>query len=236
MPGPDSAVPLPSPAGQALGTALTIEFVTGLSCTTTLLQGYRTAFRPIHPLAWAGTAGSIFSSLVLPATTPARFPYLLAILLIGSAGYALLNRVGAASSSAQEAETRRSRAWPSAAVSGAWRSKAIISALFAGGVSRSLGVGAGLVFVPFLTGESGASVPVALAAAQAADLPVTLSSSLWFLHHGQVNFPLAAHVGAGSTVGAQLGVNVLTEWSPFAWRLAYLLSCLTLWGFLLALT
>lgn len=110
-----------------------------------------------------------------------------------------------------------------------------MSALFAGGVSRSLGVGAGLVFVPLLTSESGVSLPVALAAAQAADVPVTLSSSLWFLHHGQVNFPVSAYVGAGSMVGAQLGVKVLTQCSPFVWRLWYLLTCLILGGSLLAL-
>ncbi|MFQ5830847.1 MAG: TSUP family transporter [Candidatus Methylomirabilia bacterium] len=192
------------PLGQALGTALAIGFLTSASCTTTFFQGYRAAFRPIQPLVWAGVAGSLLSSLLLPPMTLARFPHLLAIRLIGSAAYALLNRAWAPSAFAQGPEARLSRAWASRATSNGWQRKAIVTALFAGGVARSLGVGAGLVLVPFLALESGVSWPVALVAAQAADVPVTFSSSLLFLHHGQLNFPLAVYVGAGSMVGARV--------------------------------
>lgn len=224
------------PLGQAVGTALAIGFLTAASGTATLFQYYQFDFRPVRPLALAGFAGTLLSSQVLSLPTVSRYPLLLGLLLTGNLAYVLLKRAWARSASfARRLTGRPSQARPPAANSLAWWVKAVLTALFAGGVSRSLGVGAGLVFVPFLVVESRLPLPIALAAAQAADVLVTFSGSLSFLHEGLLNFPLVVYVGAGGMVGAQIGVWVLAQCPPFVWGLAYGVTSLGLGAFLLAL-
>jgi uncharacterized membrane protein YfcA len=224
------------PMGQALGTALAIGFLTGASGATALLQSYPVDLRAIQPLAWAGIAGTVVSSQFLSPPSRARFPLLVGLLLIGGLAY-VLSRQGWArlSASAQRRAGRSPHTPPSVADSRAWWIKASIPALFAGGVSTSLGVGAGLVFVPFLAGEPCWAWSLAVATAQVADVPVTFTGSLWFLQHGQLNFPLVVYLGAGGMVGAQLGVRVIARCRPLVWELAYGLTCLSLGAFLVGL-
>jgi len=224
------------PMGQALGTALAIGFLTGASGAAAFFHYYRIDLRPIQPLAGAGIVGTLLGSqFVLPGLS-ARFPFLLGLLLIGSLAYVLL-RGGwtRLSSIAQRHAGRLPDAQPAVESSRVWRVKAIVTALLAGGVSRALGVGAGLVFVPFLTAELRLALPLALATAQAADVPVTFAGSLSFLLQGHLNAALVAYAGAGGMIGAQLGVWLLARCPPFVWELAYGVTCLGLGASLLAL-
>lgn len=217
------------PLDPARGTALAIGFLTVASGVTASVQHHRADCRLVPPLAWAGMAGAILGARFVSGLTPARFAELFGVVLLGSLAWLLLGTVRAWLSALPAG--RSASAWSAGAlgpVALTWRVKAILTALLAGGISSSLGVGAGVVLVPFLAGQPGLSLPVAVAIAQVADAPVTFSGSVWSLLQGHLNFRLVAYVGAGGMVGAQLGAWFLPRCPRTTWGLAYGLTCLGL--------
>jgi uncharacterized protein len=85
----------------------------------------------------------------------------------------------------------------------------IVIGLLAGTASGLFGVGGGIVIVPLLVWLMKADQHGAQATSLAAIVPIAAAGSLTFAINGEIDYVLAAGLGAGSLVGAPLGVRAM---------------------------
>ena len=83
--------------------------------------------------------------------------------------------------------------------------------LVAGLLSGTIGIGGGLVFVPFLTIGFRIAQPLAQGTSLAAVIPTAVVGGVTHLRRGNVRREAAIWMGAGGVVGAAIGALVAVE-------------------------
>lgn len=93
--------------------------------------------------------------------------------------------------------------------------------LSAGIASGLFGVGGGIVMVPLLTMLAGLSQHQAHATSLAAIVPIAIVAALVFVEAGEIDYPIAALLAAGSLVGAPLGARLMARTSEGVLTVAF---------------
>lgn len=93
--------------------------------------------------------------------------------------------------------------------------------LSAGIASGLFGVGGGIVMVPLLTMFAGLSQHHAHATSLAAIVPIAIVAALVFVGAGEIDYPIAGLLAAGSLVGAPLGARLMARTSEGALTVAF---------------
>lgn len=93
--------------------------------------------------------------------------------------------------------------------------------LSAGIASGLFGVGGGIVMVPLLTMFAGLSQHHAHATSLAAIVPIAIAAALVFVGAGEIDYPIAGLLAAGSLVGAPLGARLMARTSEGALTVAF---------------
>jgi uncharacterized membrane protein YfcA len=88
---------------------------------------------------------------------------------------------------------------------------AIGGGLVAGFLSGTIGIGGGLVFVPFMTIGFRIAQPLAQGTSLAAVIPTAVVGGVTHLRRGNVRRDAAIWMGAGGVVGAAIGALVAVE-------------------------
>lgn len=90
------------------------------------------------------------------------------------------------------------------------------------GISSGLfGVGGGIVMVPLLTMFAGLSQHHAHATSLAAIVPIAIVAALVFVDAGEIDYPIAGLLAAGSLVGAPLGARLMARTSEGVLTVAF---------------
>lgn len=93
--------------------------------------------------------------------------------------------------------------------------------LSAGIASGLFGVGGGIVMVPLLTMFAGLSQHHAHATSLAAIVPIAIVAALVFVGAGEIDYPIAGLLAAGSLVGAPLGARLMARTSEGVLTVAF---------------
>jgi len=88
---------------------------------------------------------------------------------------------------------------------------AIAGGLVAGFLSGTIGIGGGLVFVPFMTIGFRIAQPLAQGTSLAAVIPTAVVGGITHLRRGNVRRDAAVLMGAGGVVGAAVGALIAVE-------------------------
>ena len=88
---------------------------------------------------------------------------------------------------------------------------AIGGGLLAGFLSGTIGIGGGLVFVPFMTIGFRIAQPLAQGTSLAAVIPTAVVGGVTHLRQGNVRRDAATWMGAGGVVGAAIGALIAVE-------------------------
>jgi uncharacterized membrane protein YfcA len=88
---------------------------------------------------------------------------------------------------------------------------AIGGGLVAGFLSGTIGIGGGLVFVPFMTIGFRMAQPLAQGTSLAAVIPTAVVGGVTHLRRGNVRRDAAIWMGAGGLVGAAIGALIAVE-------------------------
>jgi uncharacterized membrane protein YfcA len=88
---------------------------------------------------------------------------------------------------------------------------AIGGGLVAGFLSGTIGIGGGLVFVPFMTIGFRMAQPLAQGTSLAAVIPTAVVGGVTHLRRGNVRRDAALWMGAGGVVGAAIGALIAVE-------------------------
>lgn len=88
---------------------------------------------------------------------------------------------------------------------------AIAGGLVAGFLSGTIGIGGGLVFVPFMTIGFRIAQPLAQGTSLAAVIPTAVVGGITHLRRGNVRRDAAVLMGAGGVVGAAIGALIAVE-------------------------
>ena len=88
---------------------------------------------------------------------------------------------------------------------------AIAGGLVAGVLSGTIGIGGGLVFVPFMTIGFRIAQPLAQGTSLAAVIPTAVVGGITHLKRGNVRRDAAIWMGVGGVVGAAVGALVAVE-------------------------
>jgi uncharacterized membrane protein YfcA len=88
---------------------------------------------------------------------------------------------------------------------------AIGGGLVAGFLSGTIGIGGGLVFVPFMTIGFRMAQPLAQGTSLAAVIPTAVVGGVTHLRRGNVRRDAAIWMGAGGVVGAAIGALIAVE-------------------------
>jgi uncharacterized protein len=88
---------------------------------------------------------------------------------------------------------------------------AIGGGLVAGVLSGTIGIGGGLVFVPFMTIGFRIAQPLAQGTSLAAVIPTAVVGGITHLRRGNVRQDAAIWMGAGGVVGAAIGALIAVE-------------------------
>jgi uncharacterized membrane protein YfcA len=88
---------------------------------------------------------------------------------------------------------------------------AIGGGLVAGFLSGTIGIGGGLVFVPFMTIGFRIAQPLAQGTSRAAVIPTAVVGGITHIRRGNVRRDAAIWMGAGGVVGAAVGALIAVE-------------------------
>ncbi len=89
--------------------------------------------------------------------------------------------------------------------------KLTISGLVAGIFSGLLGVGGGIIMIPIMVSYFNLSQHQAHATSLAVIVPTAITSSIIYGFHGQLDFPIAINLAAGSILGAAIGAKTMVK-------------------------
>lgn len=189
---------------DAVGTSLAVVFLNALSGSIAYMLQGRVLYRMGVVFAIATIPGALLGASLVQHLTSRWFTLLFGGFLLVLA--ATLHRGRALSVSP------RWRGGDARAEDAALRSPVMLvgAALsFAVGVISSLfGIGGGIIHVPFLIVGLGLPVHAATATSHFVLAVTSLTGSLAFLRHGQVDLGVAAAMGLGVLLGAQGGARL----------------------------
>ena len=107
----------------------------------------------------------------------------------------------------------------------------ILISFLVGGLSSLFGIGGGIIHVPFLIVILGIPVHAATATSHFVLAITSLTGALAFLRRGQVHVPVAASMGLGVLLGAQVGafLSLRMRSEPIRRTLALALAIFAVW-------
>jgi uncharacterized membrane protein YfcA len=186
---------------DAVGTSLAVVFLNALSGSVAYMVQGRVLYRMGLAFAIATIPGALVGALLVQYLNSRWFSVLFGALLLLIAAFLHCGR--------QLPFVRHRDADVSSVSLQSFRSPymrlgAVVSFLV-GTISSLFGIGGGIVHVPFLIVILGIPVHAATATSHFVLAITSLTGTLAFLRQGQVRLPVAASMGLGVLLGAQLG-------------------------------
>lgn len=190
---------------SAVGTSLSLVFLNAASGSAAYLRQRRVDLSLGWKFAAATVPGAIGGAYLTRALSSAAFSVLFGLVLLVIAallfsGVTVTPSAGAArrqvAGAGGEAHAYRVDAW-----------KGVVVSFFVGFMSSVLGIGGGIIHVPFLIVVLSLPVHVATATSHFVLSISAFVGALTFLALGDVNLRTTALMGVGILVGAQLGAR-----------------------------
>lgn len=215
-----------SPQG-AVGTSLAVVFLNALSGSVAYMVQGRVLYRMGIAFAVATIPGALLGALLVQYLDSCWFSMLFGAFLFLIAAFlhrgrhlSILPRQGAHVSK----ETLQAFRSP-------YMRLGVVISFVVGVISSLFGIGGGIIHVPFLIVILGIPVHAATATSHFVLAITSLTGTLAFLWHGQIRLPVAASMGLGVVLGAQLGALLSMRLSsePIRRTLAVALAVFACW-------
>ena len=190
----------------AAGTSLALVFLNAGSGSLAYLRQRRVDFSLGLKFAAATVPGAIGGAFVARALSSSSFSLVFGLVAVGMAVPLFLGRTVPPSRRAARRQLVDTSGESHEYRVDAW--KGMLASLGVGFISSALGIGGGIIHVPFLIVILGLPVHVATATSQ---FVLSISAGVGaatFLMLGHMDLPTTALMGAGIFVGAQLGARV----------------------------
>ena len=193
------------PPAQAVGTSLSLVFLNAASGSVAYLRQRRVDLSLGWKFAAATIPGAIIGAFLTRSISSSAFNLLFGIVLVAIAALLFSGIAMAPSSRAgvrqvvdasSEAHTYRVDVW-----------KGIVVSLFVGFMSSILGIGGGIIHVPFLIVALSLPIHIATATSHFVLSISAFVGAATFLALGNVDLRTVALMGVGILVGAQLGAR-----------------------------
>lgn len=212
---------------EAVGTSLAVVFLNALSGSVAYMIQGRVLYRMGFAFALATIPGALGGALLVQYLNSRWFSVLFGCLLLLIAVFLHCGR--------QLPSIRRRDADLSGESLQSFRSPSmrlgVVLSFLVGVISTVFGIGGGIVHVPFLIVILGIPVHTATATSHFVLAITSLTGMLAFLRNGQVRLPVAASMGLGVLLGAQLGalLSMRLPSEPIRRTLAVALAVFACW-------
>lgn len=212
---------------EAVGTSLAVVFLNALSGSVAYMVQRRVLYTMGLAFAVATIPGALVGARLVQYLNSRWFSMLLGVFLLLISAF--LHR------GQQLPFVRRTIAHVSNESLQATRSPymrlGIIISFLVGVISSLFGIGGGIIHVPFLIVILGLPVHAATATSHFVLAITSLTGTLAFLRNGQVRLPVAASLGLGVLLGAQLGafLSMRMPSKPIRRTLAVALAVFACW-------
>jgi uncharacterized membrane protein YfcA len=204
-----------SPA-DAVGTSLALVCLNAMSGTMAYVRQRRVDFALGWPFAAATVPGAIGGAFLTRTLASDVFSLGFGVALLGIAALLLAGRTMSPSRRATERQLVDAAGETHGYRVDVWRGVAL--SLLVGLLSSVLGIGGGIIHVPFLIVALGLPVHVATATSHFVLSISALVGAATFLALGHVQIPMAAWMGLGVLLGAQVGARASLHASPVTIR------------------
>ena len=212
---------------EAVGTSLAVVFLNALSGSIAYMVQGRVLYRMGLAFAIATIPGALIGALLVQYLDSRWFSVLFGALLLLIAAFLHRGRqlpfvrhrgIDLSSESLQLFRSPYMRV-------------GVALSFLVGAISSLFGIGGGIVHVPFLIVILGIPVHTATATSHFVLAITSLTGTLAFLRHGQVRLPVAASMGLGVLLGAQLGalLSMRLPGEPIRRILAVALAVFACW-------
>lgn len=192
---------------RAVGTSLSVVFLNAFSGSVAYMIQRRVLYRMGAAFAIATIPGAMIGAALVQYLESQRFIFLFAVFLLFLSVFLFKGRT----------VTGRSFRHPSPEELNSLGSPIMLAGMFlsflVGVISSLLGIGGGIVHVPFLIVILGLEVHSATATSHFVLAVTSLVGTLIFLYNGHVDLLVAGVMGAGVLLGAQAGA-VLSNRMP----------------------
>ncbi len=195
-----------------MGTSVSVVFLNALSGSLAYLAQRRVDLSLGWKFAVATVPGAIGGAFLTRGLSSHLFSLVFGLALIAIATLLVFERTAEPSPKAAVRRIIDARGESHVYRVDAW--KGIVLSFFVGVFSSALGIGGGIIHVPFLIVVLGLPVHVATATSHFVLSISTLIGTITFLLLGHVQLLTAALLGAGALVGAQLGARASVRASP----------------------
>ena len=184
---------------QAVGTSLSIVFLNALSGSIAYMVQRRVHYRMGVAFAVATIPGAMIGATLVQHIGSQWFILLFGVFLLFLSAFLLKGRTFA------EGFFRHSSPEELNSLASPIMLTGMFISFLVGVVSSLLGIGGGIVHVPFLIVVLGLEVHSATATSHFVLAVTSLVGTMIFLYNGQVDFYIAGVMGAGVLLGAQAG-------------------------------
>ena len=192
---------------RAVGTSLSVVFLNALSGSIAYMIQKRILYRMGVAFAAATIPGALIGAMLIQYLGSRWFVLLFAVFLLLLSALLLKGQT----------VIGRSYRHPSPEELGSFCSPimqaGMLLSFLVGVISSFLGIGGGIVHVPFLIAILGLEVHSATATSHFVLAVTSLVGTLIFLYNGQVDFPVAGTMGIGVLLGAQAGAALSVRMS-----------------------
>jgi uncharacterized membrane protein YfcA len=212
---------------EAVGTSLAVVFLNALSGSVAYMVQGRVLYRMGLAFAIATIPGALLGASLVQYLDSRWFSMLFGVFLLLIAAFLHRGR--------QLPVVRQRDAHVSSESLQAFRSPymrlGIVISFLVGVISSLFGIGGGIIHVPFLIVILGIPVHAATATSHFVLAITSLTGTLAFLRQGQVRLPVAASMGLGVLLGAQLGalLSMRLPSEPIRRTLAIALAIFACW-------
>jgi uncharacterized membrane protein YfcA len=212
---------------EAVGTSLAVVFLNALSGSVAYMVQGRVLYRMGLAFAIATVPGALLGASLVQYLDSRWFSVLFGMFLLLIAGF--LDRGW------QSPFVRQRGAYVFGEGLQAFRSPymrlGMVLSFLVGVISSLFGIGGGIIHVPFLIVILGIPVHTATATSHFVLAITSLTGTLAFLLHGQVRLPVAASMGLGVLLGAQLGalLSMRLPSQPIRRTMAVALAVFAFW-------
>lgn len=211
----------------AVGTSLAVVFLNALSGSVAYMIQGRVLYRMGLAFAIATIPGALAGALLVQYLNFHWFSVLFAALLLLIAAFLHRDRqLPFVRHRGADVSTERLQSFRSP-----YMRFGVVLSFLVGVLSSLFGIGGGIIHVPFLIVILGIPVHAATATSHFVLAITSLTGMLAFLREGQVRLPIAASMGLGVLLGAQLGalVSMRLPSEPIRRTLAIALAIFAFW-------
>jgi uncharacterized membrane protein YfcA len=212
---------------EAVGTSLAVVFLNALSGSVAYMIQRRVLYKMGLAFAAATIPGALTGALLVQYLDSRWFSILFGVFLLLIAGFLHLGRNLPFAPLAHEHASRESLQ----AFRSPYMRLGIVLSFLVGMLSSLFGVGGGIIHVPFLIVVLGIPVHTATATSHFVLAITSLTGTVAFLGHGQIWVAVAASMGLGVLLGAQVGALISTRMrsEPIRRTLAAALAAFACW-------